>query len=381
MHWRSHLQQEKSITGNVRVNKSTKRLVPQLQPKEIAVICHEDLDEIAADGLIGARVSAVVNASRTMSGAFMAKGAELMLRAGIPVVEVRQQYFAQFQSGMRITIHHQYIACEDGARIPCRLFDWHAWNRCKHRASQNEQLCLEQFIDNTLTYAHQEKVQFLDALVLPVLHTPLQGRHVLVVVRGSGFREDLLALSDYIGEYKPILIGVDGGADALLSCGYCPNLIIGDMDSVTNEALLSGAEVIVHAYPNGHAPGMKRIKRLGIWAISVPAAGTSEDLAMRIAYEKGASLIVTLGTHTHMIDFLEKGRKGMASTLLVRMKIGGKLVDAKGISKLYKKKPRIRQLWMIPAASLVPIAMLAVIQPQFRDMLSAAWMLVIGTLA
>ncbi|GIQ69425.1 hypothetical protein DUZ99_16835 [Xylanibacillus composti] len=382
MRWRYRWQLEKPVSGVVRVNKSTKRLIPQLQTKEIAVLCHEDLDEMAAEGLIAAKVRAVVNASCTMSGTFMAKGAEMLLRAGIPIVEVRQQHFSLFRSGMRITIEQNRIVRDEGGDpIPCRPFDWQTWQDSRKRALQNEQLCLKQFIENTLSYASKEKQQILQRLPLPDLQTSLQGRHALVVVRGSGFREDLQALREYIADFRPVLIGVDGGADALITCGYRPDMIIGDMDSITNEALLCGAEIIVHAYPNGHAPGMQRVKRLGIWARSVPASGTSEDLAMRLAYEKGAALIVTLGTHTHMIDFLEKGRKGMASTLLVRMKIGDKLVDAKGVSKLYRKRPRLRHLWLIPTASLFPFTMLAVIHPQFRELLSAAWLLMKGTLA
>ena len=132
-----------------------------------------------------------------------------------------------------------------------------------------------------------------------------------------------------------MLIGVDGGADALLDALASPDLIFGDMDSITDRALRSGAELIVHAFPDGTAPGMARIRELDLEASVIRAPGTSEDIAMLLAYEQQAELIITLGTHTHMIDFLEKGRKGTASTMLVRMKIGGKLIDAKGVSKLY----------------------------------------------
>ena len=194
----------------------------------------------------------------------------------------------------------------------------------------------------------------------------MSGKHVVVVVRGSGYKNDLQAIKDYIEDYKPIMIGVDGGADALLEYGYIPDLIIGDMDSITDEALLRGKEILVHAYPDGRAPGMCRIEALGLEAKRLASYGTSEDVAMLLAFEQKAELIVTLGTHTHMIDFLEKGRKGMSSTILVRMKIGGKLVDAKGVSKLYHRPMRWRNLWVVPAAALFPLMMLGLIHPGIR---------------
>ena len=56
---------------------------------------------------------------------------------------------------------------------------------------------------------------------------------------------------------------------------------------------------------------------------------------MLMAYEKGAALIVSVGAHFNLIEFLDRSREGMSSTFLTRLRIGETLVDAKGVSRLY----------------------------------------------
>ncbi len=183
-------------------------------------------------------------------------------------------------------------------------------------------------------------------------------------------------LRPYIREYRPILLGVDGGADALLEAGYRPDVIVGDMDSVSDAALTSGAEVVVHAYPDGRAPGLQRVQDLGVRAVVFPAAGTSEDVAMLLADEKGASLIVAVGTHATLVEFLDKGRQGMASTFLTRLRVGGKLVDAKGVSRLYRSRISAWSLLLLVVAMLLAMAAALFVSTAGRaygDLLADQW--------
>jgi uncharacterized membrane-anchored protein len=230
-------------------------------------------------------------------------------------------------------------------------------------ANENIKAELDRFVENTLEYAKKEKDILLGNIEVPALKTPILGRHVLIVVRGSSYKEDLRTISSYIQEEEPVLIGVDGGADALLEFGLKPDIIVGDMDSVSDEALHSGAEIVVHAYANGDAPGLQRVKDMGLSALICPMPGTSEDVAMILAWEYGASLLVAVGTHSNMIDFLEKGRKGMGSTFLVRMKVGSILVDARGVSQLYKQSLPTKYLLQLFVAALIPIITVLIISP------------------
>jgi uncharacterized membrane-anchored protein len=215
---------------------------------------------------------------------------------------------------------------------------------------------LEAFAANTMEYLLKERALLLDGVGVPEVRTEFTGRHVLVVVRGYDYREDLRVLKPYIREYRPILLGVDGGADALVEAGYTPDVIVGDMDSVTDATLRCGAEVVVHAYSDGRAPGLQRVQDLGVSAVVFPAAGTSEDVALLLADEKGAALIVAVGTHATLVEFLDKGRQGMASTFLTRLRVGGKLVDAKGVSRLYRKRISTWSLVLLVASTLATMA-------------------------
>jgi uncharacterized membrane-anchored protein len=229
------------------------------------------------------------------------------------------------------------------------------------RAGMSEQL--EAFADNTMEYLRRERDLLFDGIGIPELRTRMDGRHVLIVVRGYNYRTDLSVLRPYIREYRPIMMGVDGGADALLDAGYRPDIVVGDMDSISEKALRESKEIVVHAYPDGRAPGLKRVEDLGLEAVVCPAAGTSEDVAMLLADERGASLIVAVGSHATLIEFLDKGRAGMASTFLTRLRVGSKLVDAKGVSRLYRSRINTRSLLLLVLAALVTVATAVSISP------------------
>ena len=215
---------------------------------------------------------------------------------------------------------------------------------------------LEAFAANTMEYMKQERTLLLDGVGVPEIRTRLAGRHALVVARGYDYQADLTALRHYLREFKPVLIGVDGGADVLREAGYQPDLIVGDLHSVSDEALLhSGAEVVVRADPDGRAPGLERVQDLGVDAVTFPAAGTSEDIALLLADTHGADLIVTVGSHATLLEFLDRGRAGMASTFLTRLRLGGKLVDAKAASRLHRSRISAPALLVLVLAAVVAV--------------------------
>lgn len=343
------------FSGPARVGRRTKELIPRLRPGDIAVICHEDIDEVSAQGLIDAQVRAVVNAAPSTTGRYPNRGPLLLVEAEIPLVDqFGPELLDRIAEGETLTLRGPDLY---------RAGEWLASGSVRTREDLEAALAaaranlrneIDRFIENTLEHAYREKSLF-SAVEIPALRTMMAGRAVVVVVRGQGYKDDLAALEPYIRETKPVLIGVDGGADALWEAGYRPHLIVGDMDSVTDRALQCGAALLVHAYPDGRAPGLKRIHDLGLQAAVIEAPGTSEDVALWVAYEKGAQLIVAVGTHSNIVDFLEKGRKGMASTFLVRLKVGSILIDAKGVSHLYRGRPSRRYIAQVLVAALVPL--------------------------
>jgi uncharacterized membrane-anchored protein len=368
---------EGAIQGRARVGKRTKDLTQRLSPGEIAVIDHQDIDRIAAEGLVGKQIKAVINASRSSTGRYPNLGPLLLCTAGLTVIDEAGPEVMRLADGTKIIIDGGRILRPDGDAVTevarGRQLTVESAEKTLDLAKQSISVELERFAENTIGYIKDERDVLLEAARLPDVKTDFHGRHVLIVVRGYDYKDDLAALHAYIREVRPIFIGVDGGADALMDVGLKPDIIIGDMDSVTTETMLCGAELVVHAYPGGHAPGMERLEALGLPAITFEASGTSEDIAMLLAFERGAELIVAVGTHANLVEFLDKGRKGMASTFLVRLRVGPILVDAKGVSRLYRGRVRRSDLLLFIFAALVTMAIVISVSPAVQLDLELYW--------
>lgn len=343
------------LTGPVRVDPRTKVLTKRLRPGDIAVIDHLDIDRVAADALVTAAPAAILNAAKSTSGRYPNLGPDILVEAGIPLIDDLGPDIMTLQEGRRIRVDGAAVYLGD--RLVAEGIEQTPETVQASLADAREGLSaqLESFAANTMDYLRRERDLLLDGVGVPEIRTEIEGRQVLIVVRGYHYREDLATLRPYIKEYRPILIGVDGGADAILDAGWRPDMIVGDMDSVSDQALASGAEIIVHAYRDGKAPGLERIERLGVDHVVFPATGTSEDIAMLLADDKGAEVIVAVGTHATLVEFLDKGRSGMASTFLTRLRVGGKLVDAKGVSRLYRQRISNMQLTLLVLAGLVAL--------------------------
>lgn len=341
----------------MRVDKKTKHLTQRLQAGEIAVINHADIDRIAAETLVAAAPSAVLNAAKSTTGRYPNMGPSIIVDAGITLIDDLGSGIMNLKEGSTVTIEGNAVYQKDELLAEGVLQTPGTIATDLEEARKGVSTQIEAFAANTMEYLRRERDLLLDGVGVPKVETKFAGKHALIVVRGYHYQEDLRSLRPYIREYKPVLVGVDGGADAILEQGYTPDMIIGDMDSVSDQALRCGAEIVVHAYRNGKAPGTERLKREGIPHVLFPATGTSEDVAMLLADDKGAEMIVALGTHATLVEFLDKGRSGMASTFLTRLRVGSKLVDAKGVSQLYQ--PRI-STWQTLLLALVGVGAVAI---------------------
>jgi uncharacterized membrane-anchored protein len=340
-------------SGVARLDRRTNRLVGRLNPGDIAIIDHVDLDRVTAQALVAAKVSAVINAQPSISGRYPNLGPDLIVATGIPLLDnVGGEIFAAVKEGTRIRVDGDTAYVGDQVVATGTPQDVESVAALMFEAKAGLSAQLEAFAVNTSEYMSREREMLLNGVGVPEIRTKFAGRHVLVVVRGYDYSADLKALKHYIR------------ADALLEAGHKPHLIVGDMDAVSDAALATGAEVVVHAYPDGRAPGLARVQDLGIDAVTFPTSGTSEDVAMLLADENGASLIVAVGTHATLTEFLDKGRAGMASTFLTRLRVGGKLVDAKGVTRLYRNRISAAALLLLVLATMLTIvAALAVSEP------------------
>ena len=361
------------VVGSARVDRRTKTLTKRLQPGDIAVIDHADLDKVSAEALVAVRPAAVVNASASISGRYPNLGPQILVEAGIPVLDAAGPEVMTLSDGQPLRLDGADLWSGEAKMATGTLLDAHAVQAQMHEARAGLAVQIEAFATNTMEFIRKERDLLLDGVGVPPITTELDGRHCLIVVRGYHYREDLEALRPYIREYRPILVGVDGGADAILESGHKPDLIVGDMDSVSDKALRCGAEIVVHAYRDGRAPGLARVEALGITPVVFPAAGTSEDVAMLLADDSGAELIVAVGTHVTLVEFLDKGRDGQASTFLTRLRVGGKLVDAKGVSQLYRARIPGRLL-----VTMLLVGMLAFVAALASTPSGQAWLQVLA---
>jgi len=368
--------QPQSAAGPGRVDRRTKRLVKRLQPGDVAVIDHADLDRVAAEALIDRRPAAVVNAAPSVTGRYPSQGAVLLARAGIPLVDAIGPGVMQIEEGLLVQVEGAQVFA--GGRLVAvgTRQSVASVEAAVEAAKADLSRELQAFAENTLEYLRDESHLLFDPPDPPDLAVSLKGRQVMVVVRGHDFREDLLHLRSYVREVRPVVIAVDGGADACMQEGLVPDLILGDFDSVSDGALRCGAQLVVHAYVGGEAPGAERLDRLGLPYVTYEAPGTSEDVAMSLAYDEGAELIVAVGTHASMVEFLDKGRSGMASTFLTRLKVGPILVDAKGVSRLYRSTLRKSDLSFLLGSAVFAFLMMAMVSYPFRTFLSGTWFLV-----
>jgi uncharacterized membrane-anchored protein len=334
------------LMAPARLDRRTKNLTRRLLPGDIAVIDHADLDRVSAESLLKCQVAAVVNVAPSITGRYPNLGPQLLIEAGVPLIDdVGPDVFDKVTEGHLVRLDGDTLYSGDAiaAKGTVQTAESVAVAMLKAKAGLADQI--RAFMANTVEYIERDFEELIDGIGVPELRTKLDGKHALVVARGYRHREDLLALRAYIREFKPVMVAVDGGADALLEAGYRPHLIVGDMDSVSDRALTCGAEIVVHAYPDGRAPGLARVSELALKSVLCPATGTSEDLALLLADELGARLIVAVGMRFTLVEFLDKGRPGMASAILTRMRVGDKIVEPKGVSRLYHS--RISTSWLV----------------------------------
>jgi uncharacterized membrane-anchored protein len=358
------------LTGHAKLDRRTKNLVKRLSADDIAIIDHTDLDRVSAEALLESGVRVVVNVAPSQSGRFPNPGPLQLVRGGVRLIDVSaEDLFDSVHEGELLTVRgaglYRNGTCVASGRVLDELELERSFTEQRGRVTE----ALEAFAENTMRYLREEGRLLAEGIAFPPLRTNFRDRHALVVARGPGYKRDLRMVKPYARVFKPVLIAVDGGADALLEEGYKPDVIVGDMDSVSDKALRSGAELLVHGYRDGVAPGAERARELGLPYEIVPATGISEDLALLLAYEKGAELIVAVGTHFNLIEFLERNRAGMSSTFITRLKVGEILIDAKGVSRLATRKVGIWPLVLFTLAGLGAIAVAIAFSPALRHLI------------
>jgi uncharacterized membrane-anchored protein len=345
------------ISGIARIDKNTKRLLSRVGPGDIVILDEVDLDRVTADALVAADVLAVVNASTSISGRFPNLGPELLAASGITLIDdVGVEVFKRIKDGAKIRVDEGGLysgerrlakGTELGEREIADLMIDAKTGLVDH---------LEAFSGNTIEFIRSESPLIIDGVGVPDVDIRIEGRHVVVVADGPDHVADLKRLKPFIKEYQPLMVGVDGGADTLMDMGYRPDLVVGDPEGMKSATLKSGAQVVLPADPDGHAPGLERIQDLGIGAMTFPAAGSAADLALLLVNHHEAALIVTVGHAASIDEFFDRSlRESNPSTFLTRLKVGPKLVDSKAVATLYRSRVSGAAVALLILAALIAV--------------------------
>ncbi len=347
-----------------RVSRRSDTLLGRVGHRDIVVIDHVDIDRATADALVKAGVTAVVNASQSISGRYPNLGPEILIASDIILIDgVGEKIFGRVKDGAKIRIDGGtvYLGEEPVAEGTEQTAESIADQMIEAKTGMSAQL--EAFSANAIEYMKRERTLLLDGVGIPEVATDLTDRQVLLVAASADTKSQLKSLKKYISDFRPVLVGVDGGADALRAAGYKPDIIIGNPEAIDSETLRCGAEVVIPAHTDGHAPGLERLQDLGVGAVTFPGSGSTEDLALLLADGREASMIVTVGMRATLIDLLDRGRGSTAATFLVRMRVGHKVVEAPAVAALY----RSRISWWVVAMLIIAAAVAIVVALMVSD--------------
>jgi uncharacterized membrane-anchored protein len=371
-------QELPGVTGIARVDRRTGDLLRRLGPGDVAVLDHLDIDRRTAEALVAAEVVGVVNASPSISGRFPNLGPELLIEAGVPLIDgIGAAALRQIKEGTKLRLLDGCVFAGDRelARGVEQTADSVAEAMIEAKAGMAAQL--EAFSANTIEFLRRERSLILDGVGVPELYVPMKDRQVLVVAGGPKHAPELRGLRRYVREHRPVLVGVEAGADLLFDAGLVPDVVVGDPDGIGTATLKAASEVVVPAQTDGHAPGLGRIQDLGIGAVTFPASGNAEDLALLLAEAHGASLVVTVGMRAGLREFLDRGDSGSTpSTFLTRLKLGGKLVDGEVVAALHRGSVSGGVVTLLVlAAVVVMLAALTVsgVGPAYADLAADNW--------
>jgi uncharacterized membrane-anchored protein len=279
----------------------------------------------------------VVNASPSVSGRYPNLGPEVLVANGVTLIdETGPEVFKKIKDGAKVRLFNGGVYSGDRRLIRGTERTDQEIAELMQEAKSGLVAHLEAFAGNTIEFIRSESPLLIDGIGIPDVDVELRRRHVVIVADEDHAADDLKRLKPFIKEYQPVLIGVGTGAEVLRKAGYRPQLIVGDPNELSTEVLKCGAQVVLPADADGHAPGLERIQDLGVGAMTFPAAGSPTDLALLLADHHGAALLVTAGHSANIETFFDRSRQqSNPSTFLTRLRVGEKVVDAKAVATLY----------------------------------------------
>ena len=366
------------VHGPARIHRRTASLLGRLHVGDVAVLDHLDMDRDTAQALIDAGVVAVVNSGPMVSGRFPNLGPERLVEAGVLVVDnAGSEVFDRLKDGTDVRIDAGVLHAGDTLVATGREVTADLVRSEMGRARSGLSAQLESFTHNSTEFLRREQDLLLHGHGVPRTATDMAGRPVVVTVRSHGWQDELRGIKPFVREQRPVLVGVDHGADALVAAGHRPDVVVvsgvGDLPSAA--VLRKARDVVILVERGAPRSATEQLERLGIRPLRFETTATAEDAALLLASAREASLIVGVGMHATLDEFLDRRRAGLASTFLTRLKVGPDLVDASAVPQLYDGAVRPRHLVGALVAAVLAVAAAVSVTPvgqQWVDDLSPA---------
>ncbi|WP_435747716.1 putative cytokinetic ring protein SteA [Nocardioides sp. SYSU DS0663] len=375
---RAHAAQP-GLSGTARVERRAEALLPRLRPGDIAVLDHPALDRSTAHRLVEVGVAAVVNASPLVSGRYPNLGPEVLERAGVPMVDsTGPGLLATLRDGEHVRIADGRLHVGDRVVGLGRPVDRAVLERDLVEARRGMTAQLETFLHNGAELLRREEELLLHGDALPATETPLAGRTAVVVVHGHDHEAELRTMRVYLREQQPVVVAVGRAADTVATRRRRPDIVVVDAAEPRDlpaAAVLRGARDVVVRAPRGTDGdgALQTLDRLGVRPLVVRTDVTAEDVALLLAGAGGAALVIGVGLHATLEEFLDRQRSGLASTYLTRLRLGERLIDAAAVPYLYSGRVRPHHLLTVMLAGLVALGAAVGVTPvgqEWADQLS-----------
>ncbi len=371
------------VHGTARVDRRISVLLPRLRPGDVAVIDVLDLDRPTAQALADARVAAVVDASDLISGRYPNLGPEVLAKAGVMLVDgVGSAGLAAIKDGATVRVHEGVVHVGDRSAATGRVLDQATINEALGAARQGMISQLQSFTHNSSEFLRREQDLLLHGIGLPTLHTSMKGRPVVVVSDARELAARRKDLKPFLREQKPVLIGVDAGADALLAAGHQPHVVVvtAAEEPPSAKAVRAAQDVVMVVEPGATTAGAERLERLGARPLRLETTATAQDAALLLADAAEARVVVAVGSRATLEEFLDRGRSGLASTYLTRLKVGTRVVDAEAVPTLYSGRVRPRHVLLALLLCVIAVAAAIATTPVGQEWAQDAWAWLADTL-
>ncbi|MBX5447561.1 MAG: hypothetical protein IRZ27_03445 [Acidothermus cellulolyticus] len=336
------------VVGIARIDRDLRRLAARLQPGDIAVIDQLDLDGQAAAALADRHPAAVVNASPCLSGRFPALGAEILVDAGVILIDdTGPDVLRSIRDGQRICLRDgEIFSVADGERLVARGRSHDADSVRAARAAAADGLAAQ--LDALVAQSAQLLREHAELFI-----TPAHGiNRVMPSPRSDPIAGRIAECDDEFPTHRPVVVGFANTRSAAAVRRELRRLRRGlprrPVVVVVGEAvddLRDLAEAADVAIAPDDVPGVRTIVHRRVSVTDPHAGGDAltldlpiRDVGLLLAAALTTGPVITIGAPGDVVELLDDGEP--ASAVLTRLRLADRLVSSAAVAAIVKSRRR-----------------------------------------